>query len=407
MKLTVKRVLTTAISLLMASSMLSGCGKTNDDGINTNSSTTEAATAAIEQTFNDISAADLAKSMTIGWNVGNSLDAVGKGLASETAWGNPKITKELIDTVKAAGFDTIRIPTTWMGHFDDSYKIDDEWLLRVKEVVDYAISNDMTTILNIHHDGNDTDSSWLTPVPKDEEAMVNQFTVLWEQIGAYFADYNEKLIFAGMNEFHKGYNNPTDEYLRITDRLNQVFVDTVRKTGGNNDKRILICPAYNTNANASLQMTMPTDTAKDKLMMEFHFYDPWDFAGTGKGDWGVNGKNKANWGQEQWVDEIFGKIKINFVDKGIPVVIGEYGAINNQESANEDFRRYYIEYVTKAARNNGIVPIWWDNGYDGTNGEAFALFNRTSYEILHQDIHDALMRAKNGGDYEITLPEHK
>ncbi len=410
MKFTAKKMLTTALSLLMAATMLSGCGKTNDvtnDGVATGADAV-VTEAVVAKQFNDVTAAELAKSMKIGWNVGNCLDAYGKtGLEAETAWGNPKITKELIDAAKAAGFDTIRVPVTWVDHIDADYKIDDEWFARVKEVVDYVIDNDMYAIINIHHDGNDTAAAWLSPEPKDEEAMIKQFTVLWEQIGAYFKDYNEKLLFAGMNELHHGYNNPTDEYLRITDRLNQTFVDTVRKTGGNNDKRILVCQAYNTTGNASLKMIMPTDTVKDKLMMEFHFYDPWDFAGEGKGDWGINGTNKATWGQEAWVDELFGKIKAKFVDNGFPVIIGEYGAMKNKTAANEDFRRYYIEYVTKAAANNGLIPIWWDNGYDGSSGEAFALFNRTSYKVLHEDIIEAIMRAKDGGDYEITLPEHK
>ena len=354
----------------------------------------------------DITATELFDQMTIGWNLGNTLDAVGNGLGSETAWGNPKATKELIDTVKAAGFDTVRIPVTWMGHFtEDTYEIDEEWLARVKEVVDYVLDNDMYAIINIHHDGNDTAQSWLTPVPSDEEAMVAQFETLWKQIAEYFNEYDEHLLFAGMNEFHHGYSNPTNEYLRITDELNQSFVTTVRATGGNNANRILICPAYNTNGDASLKMTMPEDTVSDKLMMEIHFYDPWDFAGSGKGDWGQTGTHTANWGQESWVDDIFGRIKAKFVDNGIPVIIGEYGAINNRDGY-DDFRRYYVEYVTKAAKKNGLLPIWWDNGHDGPTGEAFSLFNRIAYTKLHEDIHEAIMRAASGEDYTIELPQH-
>ena len=354
----------------------------------------------------DISAAELYAKMTVGWNLGNTLDAVGNGLSSETAWGNPKATKELIDAVKTAGFDTVRIPVTWMGHFDeDTYEMDGEWLARVKEVVDYVLDNEMYAIINIHHDGNDTAQSWLTPEPSDEAAMVAEFEALWKQIAEYFNEYDEHLLFAGMNEFHHGYNNPSSEYLRITDELNQSFVTTVRATGGNNANRILICPAYNTNGEASLKMTMPEDTVNNKLMMEIHFYDPWNFAGSGKGDWGQTGTHTDGWGQEDWVDNIFGRIKAQFVDNGIPVILGEYGAINNRDGY-DDFRRYYIEYVTKAAKENGLLPIWWDNGYDGTSGEAFALFSRASYEKLHEDIHEAIMRAVSGEDYTIELPQH-
>lgn len=354
----------------------------------------------------DISASELFAQMTVGWNLGNSLDAVGNGISSETAWGNPKVTKELIDAVKDAGFDTVRIPVTWMGHFtDDTYEIDQEWLTRVKEVVDYVLDNDMYAIINIHHDGNDTAQSWLTPEPSDEAAMVTKFETIWKQIAEYFNEYDEHLLFAGMNEFHHGYSNPSSEYLRITDELNQSFVTTVRATGGNNAKRILICPAYNTNGEASLKMTMPEDTVSGKLMMEMHFYDPWDFAGSGKGDWGQTGTHTAGWGQEAWVDDIFGRIKAKFVDNGIPVIIGEYGAINNRDGY-DDFRRYYVEYVTKAAKENGLLPIWWDNGHDGPTGEAFSLFNRIAYTKLHEDIHEAIMHAASGEEYTIELPQH-
>lgn len=352
----------------------------------------------------NITAMELYNKMTAGWNLGNSLDATGNGLSSETAWENPKITKELINSVKAAGFDTIRIPITWMGHFDKTtYKIDEAWLKRVDEVINYALSNDMYVIINMHHDGNDTDVSWLTPTPSDEAAMVNKFGVIWHQIAAYFKDYDEHLLFAGMNEFHKGYGSPASKYLELTDTLNQTFVDTVRATGGNNSDRILIVQAYNTNGEQSLKMTMPKDSASNKLMAEIHFYDPWDFAGEGKGDWGKTGKKTSGWGQEDWVDNLFGRVKRNFVDKNIPVILGEYGATNNK-NGNDDYRRYYIEYVTKSAKEHGFLPIWWDNGYDGNNGEGFAIFDRHSYKKLHEDIHEAIMRAVSGQSYNITLP---
>ena len=391
------------ISIILAAAVgisvtATGCNNT-EEGNNPQDST-----ISHQKEIADITAMELYEKMTVGWNLGNSLDAVGSGLSSETAWGNPKTEKELIDAVKEAGFDVIRIPVTWMGHFDnETYTIDTEWLARVKEVVDYVIDNDMYAVINIHHDGNDTAQSWLTPAPSDEDSMVSQFETLWKQIAEYFNEYDEHLMFAGMNEFHKGYSNPSSEYLRITDRLNQSFVDTVRATGGNNEKRILIVQAYNTNGDASLKMTVPTDTVSDKLMVEIHFYDPWNFAGEGKGDWGKTGTNTDSWGQEDWVYDIFGRIKAKFVDNNIPVILGEYGAVNNK-NGNDDHRRYYVEYVTKAAKENGILPIWWDNGNDSGSGEAFSLFNRYMYTKLHEDIHGAIMRGVSGEDYTIELP---
>ncbi|MBD5115815.1 MAG: glycoside hydrolase family 5 protein [Ruminococcaceae bacterium] len=391
------------ISIILAAAVgisvtATGCNNT-EEGNNPQDST-----ISHQKEIADITAMELYEKMTVGWNLGNSLDAVGSGLSSETAWGNPKTEKELIDAVKEAGFDVVRIPVTWMGHFDnETYTIDTEWLARVKEVVDYVIDNDMYAVINIHHDGNDTAQSWLTPAPSDEDSMVSQFETLWKQIAEYFNEYDEHLMFAGMNEFHKGYSNPSSEYLRITDRLNQSFVETVRATGGNNEKRILIVQAYNTNGDASLKMTVPTDTVSDKLMVEIHFYDPWNFAGEGKGDWGKTGTNTDSWGQEDWVYDIFGRIKAKFVDNNIPVILGEYGAVNNK-NGNDDHRRYYVEYVTKAAKENGILPIWWDNGNDSGSGEAFSLFNRYMYTKLHEDIHGAIMRGVSGEDYTIELP---
>lgn len=385
-----KKIFSFAASVLMGVSLVTGCSDSGEK----------------KKDISDITAAEVCADMKVGWNVGNSLDAVG-GIDSETAWGNPLITKELIDTVKAAGFNTVRIPVTWMGHFgsEPDYKIDADWFNRVEEVVNYVLDNDMYAIINIHHDGSDTSSSWLTPEPSDEEAMVNKFNILWTQIAEKFEKYDEKLIFAGMNEFHKGYDQPSDAYLQLTDRLNQSFVDTVRKTGGNNAQRILVVQSYNTNADYAVKyLKVPEDTAKNKLMVEYHFYDPWSFAGEGRNSWGIGGKTNDRWGQEDWVDDIFSQLKTTFVDKGIPVIMGEYGAVNNK-AGYSDTRRYYIEYVTRAAHKNGILPVWWDNGYDGMDGEAFALFDRKNGNaILHQDILDAIMRGVSGEEYEITLP---
>ena len=277
---------------------------------------------------------------------------------------------------------------------------------RVEEVVNYVIDNGMYAIINIHHDGNDTSSSWLTPEPTDEAEMISKFTVLWTQIADRFKDYDEKLLFAGMNELHKGYDKPADAYLQLTNKLNQSFVDTVRAGGGNNPQRILIVQAYNTNAEYAISgLQIPDDTAENKIMAEFHFYDPWSFAGEGRNSWGKGGPTNDRWGQEEWVDDIFGRLKTTFSDNGIPVIMGEYGAVNNK-AGYSDTRRYYVEYVTKAARQNGILPIWWDNGFDGIDGgEAFALFDRQNENVvLHQDLIDAIMRGVNEEDYEIALP---
>ncbi len=374
-----------------------------DDTTDATAEETTASSTDYEQTYDfSLTAIEYVNNLTAGWNVGNSLDAYGSG--SETAWGNPVITEELILAVKEAGFDVVRIPVTWYEHIadDENYTIDEEWLARVKEVVDYCIKNDMYAIINIHHDGNDTDIAWLECEPEDEDAMVDKFAKVWTQIAEYFADYGDHLMFAGMNEFHHGYNTPSTAYCDLTDRLNQTFVDTVRATGGYNASRYLIFQAYNTNITYGYNyLEIPEDTIEDHLIVEVHFYDPWNFAGSGNGDWGQYGTETDSWGQEDWVDEAFYMMWERFIDDAnVPVIVGEYGC-TKLSSDKSDYRRYYIEYVTKAMKEYGILPIIWDNGYDGTSGEGFALFSRVNYSVLHQDIVDAIMRACSGSDYEI------
>lgn len=357
----------------------------------------------------EFTATDIFKDMKVGWNLGNSLDSVASGTSAETAWGNPEVTESLIKEVKAAGFNTIRIPVTWVNHFgkEPDYQINEEWMDRVEEVVQYVLDNEMYAIIDLHHDGMDYPPSWLMPNPSDEEVMMAKFTKLWTQIAERFKDYDEKLIFAGMNELHDGYDAPTQEYYDMTNKLNQTFVDTVRATGGNNAKRILVVQAYNTNMTYALEgMVMPTDTIENRLMAEVHFYDPWSFAGEGKGSWGEGGPANDSWGQEDWVDEIFAKMKAQFYDKGIPVILGEYGASVNVDGYSQS-RLYYTEYITKAALDNGMLPIWWDNGNNkDTGGDAFGLFDRNTEKPFNQDMIDVIMRAASGDNYEIDKPAY-
>lgn len=346
----------------------------------------------------------LAAKIKIGWNLGNSLEAAASATsAGETSWGNPKATKELIDAVKASGFNAVRIPCAWSGYIEDqaTYKIKDSWLERVTEVVDYCVANDMYAIINIHWDG-----GWLeeNPTYAAQEAVNKKQRALWEQIAVYFRDYDEHLLFAGTNEVHANYGNPTAENIAVQQSYNQTFVDAVRATGGKNAYRNLIVQSYNTNIQYAIdRMQMPTDPAVKRLMAEVHFYDPWDFAGdesSNKYLWGKDFTGSANvssWGQEAWVDSQFAGIKTKFVDAGIPVILGEYGAILRTSVADQQnhikARNYYLKYITKAAKANGMIPFYWDNGATGNNG--FGLFNRSNNQIVHQDAINALMEGAN------------
>lgn len=345
----------------------------------------------------------LAAKLRVGWNLGNALEAAANSTsAGETMWGNPRTTKGLIDAVKAAGFNAVRIPCAWSGYIEEqaTHRIGDSWLTRVKEVVDYCIDNQMYVIINMHWDG-----GWLEEHPlysHQEDVLVKQ-KALWEQIAVYFRDYDEYLLFAGTNEVRANYETPTAEHNEVQQSYNQNFVNAVRSTGGRNTYRNLIVQSYNTNIQFAVDyFNMPADPTPNRLFAEVHAYDPWDFAGdenSNKYLWGhqfSGSQNVSTWGQEDWIDNNFAQMKTEFVDKGIPVILGEYGAILRLGLANatvlenhKTSRNAYLTYVTKTAKKYGMTPFYWDNGVLGNNG--FGLFNRSTNQIVHQDAVDAIM----------------
>ncbi len=365
-------------------------------------------TIASDRTGMDSDAPALAAKIKVGWNLGNSLEAYSDATTpGETAWGNPKTTKAFIDAVKSAGFNAVRIPCAWNGYIEDqtTSRIKDSWIARVKEVVSYCTDNNMYVILNIHWDG-----GWLENNPTfAKQAEVNKKQkALWEQIAVAFRDYDEHLLFAGTNEVHAS-TDPIAENFTVQMSFNQTFVDAVRSTGGKNTYRNLVVQSYNTNiTQARDYLKMPTDPTANRMMAEVHYYDPWDFCGleadaswaTVKYFWGKRAGNDkygeiSNWGQEDWVDEAFGIMKTHFVDKGIPVVLGEYAVTlrstlpSPQLENHIKSRNYYLNYVTKAARANGLLPFYWDNGNTGNNGSG--LFNRTSGQQVHPDAIQAIV----------------
>lgn len=356
--------------------------------------------------------------MGAGWNLGNSMDAYSGSGASETAWGNPQTTKALIDTVKAAGFKTIRIPVSYMGKVDENnnYTVDQAWLDRLNEIVDYAINNGMYAIINIHHDGNNDFSkgAWLDCSAADQTKIREKFRRIWEQVAARFKNYGDHLIFESMNEIMQegnySTNVPADFYNNIN-TLNQIFVDTVRASGGNNSSRWLLIPGYNTNIDATVlsAFKLPSDSASGKLIVSVHYYDPYEFAlneGSQIFKWGNNASKgkKPSWGHEDYVEQQMQKLYNTFTSNGIPVIIGEYGAIDKtwSDPASTEYRRYYFEYVAKSAVNHGCVPVYWDNGYNGKNG--FALFDRKNATVLYPDLVSAIIRGADRNSYAISIP---
>jgi len=350
----------------------------------------------------------IASKMGVGWNLGNTLEAI----CGENAWGAGHTSQQLIDSVKAAGFNTVRLPVSWFCHSDTiNSVIDKDWIARVKEVVDYCIKDDMYVVLNMHWD-----KGWLeNRVNKVNQEIVNKRQCLyWTQIANYFKDYDEHLLFAGTNEPNA--HDSTAMSVLLT--YHQTFIDAVRATGGNNSSRTLIIqgPSTDIDDTYKLMNTMPVDKIADRIIAEVHYYTPFQFCLMNKdADWGKTfyywGKgnhsttdtaHNATWGEESDVEKNFGKMKTQFVDKGIPVIIGEFGAAKRKLSSSSDQALnntsvdYYYKYIVKSAVNKGLIPICWDvPGW---------LFNRSTGAILDKGIVDAIMQgAKDASAAPRTL----
>ena len=347
-------------------------------------------------------AVTLASKLKLGWNIGNTLEAIG----GETAWGNPKVTKALIDLVKQNGFNAIRIPCSWNQYMANSStaQLKTDWLNRVKEVVQYCVDNDMYVVLNIHWDG-----GWLenncTLAKQDENNAKQQ--AFWEQIATHLRDFDEHLLFASANE--PNVENATE--MSVLSSYHQTFVDAVRSTGGKNSYRVLVIqgPSTDIEKTNNLMTSLPTDEIANRLMAEIHFYTPFQFCLLTKDEswgnmfyyWGsgyhstTDLTRNATWGEEGTVDSHFKMMKTKFVDKGIPVIMGEYGAIRRSSLTGDALtlhlasRAYYLKYVTKQAKANGIIPFYWDTGAIGDNSTT--LFNRSSNTVYDQEALDAIV----------------
>lgn len=328
------------------------------------------------------SAMEIAKAMKVGFNVGNTLEAIG----GETAWGNPMLTQDLFNAVKAAGFDAVRIPVAWNEHAKDGV-IDAAWMDRVQQVVDYAMSANLYAVVNIHWDG-----GWLETKGFDgtgDEEKINELqAAYWKQIALRFRGYDEHLLFAGCNEP----NADNAAKMKKLARYEQTFVDAVRATGGRNHWRTLIVQGPNTDVNKTQELfgAMPTDVVEGRMMAEVHYYDPYQFCLMEKDEdwgntfwfWGKDNKAAATelgladrwstWGDEAYVASQMAKMKKKFVDAGYPVIIGEFGALTDwsgkladNEKGLELHRKSRYDHnfcVAKEAINAGCVPFLWDTG---------------------------------------------
>jgi len=339
-------------------------------------------------------AVQLAAKIKLGLNIGNTLEAIG----SETAWGNPKVTKAFIDLAKQRGFNAIRIPCSWDQYANASNVIRTDWMNRVKEVVQYCIDDGIYAIINIHWDGGWLENNVTTV---KQEAVNAKQKAFWTQIATTMRDFDEHLLFASANEP----NVENAAQMTVLLSYHQTFVDAVRSTGGRNAYRVLVVQGPSTDIDKAntLMSTLPVDRVTGRMMVEVHYYSPYQFClMTEDATWGkmfyywgsgyhstTDPSRNANWGEESYVDDEFKKMKTQFVDKRIPVVLGEYDAMRRTSPTGDALtlhlasRAYYLKYVTKQARANGILPFYWDTG---------TLLSRQNNTVLDQLALDALIQ---------------
>ena len=355
------------------------------------------------QTGMSSNAVQLAAKIKLGWNIGNTLEAIG----GETMWGNPKVTKALIDLVKKSGFNAIRIPCSWDQYVTatGSTQLKTEWLNRVKEVVQYCVDNDMYAILNIHWDGGWLENNCTTA---KQDAVNTKQKAFWKQIAIQLRDFDEHLLFASANEP----NVEDATQMNVLLSYHQTFINTVRSTGGRNSYRVLVVqgPSTDIDKTNNLMNTLPADPAANRMMAEIHYYTPYQFCLMNKDEtwgkmfyyWGQGNHSttdltrNATWGEEADVVKYFGMMKTKFIDKGIPVVLGEYAAMRRTSLTGDALtlhltsRAYYLKYVTQQAKANGILPFYWDEGSIGDKGSG--IFNRQTNTVFDQQALDALVQ---------------
>ncbi|MBQ0023109.1 MAG: cellulase family glycosylhydrolase [Prevotellaceae bacterium] len=335
----------------------------------------------------------LVTKINVGWNLGNTCEAgiwdgwSGDDLDIETNWLNPKVktSKAMFTALKNAGFNAVRIPTRWTVHADADMNINARWLARVKEIVDYAVSQDMYVILNSHHD------NWYDrlPVGYNEADIHKKYENMWKQIATYFKDYDEHLIFAGANEIisvngsSENWGNPSASDYKFVNSLMQLFVNTVRATGGNNEWRNIMVQPWACNPSFAIddKFVLPTDTKENRLIVEYHCYDPYNYA-IGKGQSGNQwAQHEPSQADLNYVANNFAKLNAKFISKGVPCIMAEFGSTQDNSyskgnDAADKIRADYHKFIVSEAKKYDIPGFYWDNYCFTTTGENFGLLDR-------------------------------
>lgn len=345
----------------------------------------------------------LVKDIKCGWNLGNTFDAYdgytrhSEGTRMETSWVGAVTTEKLIAAVKDAGFNAVRIPVSWHNHVDENDRIDAEWIGRVREVVSWALDRGIYVIVNVHHDN---DERWFYPDQEHFERSAAYLTAVWTQMAEAFADCGDHLILESMNEprlvgtaWEWSWDPSSPECLEAADcinRLNQLFVDTVRAADGNNAERWLSVPAYCAAPWYTVDdaFVLPEDPA-GRLIVASHAYTPYNFAlNTGSDDktfdldTDEDKKSEITW----FLDALYKR----FVAKGVPVLMDEFGALD--KGGNLQDRVNFTAWYVASASARGITCFWWDNHIFTGSGERFGLINRRTCEWVYPDIVSAVMK---------------
>ena len=395
----IKRLFTAALCVCLLAT--GSCGNENNTPDSSDVSDSAAAEEAptvtsgapasvVDGEIRDISSMELIGELTAGWNLGNTLDTgSGQGLSSETAWGNPVTTKEMMDTVKEAGFDIIRIPVTWKNHLDGEDNIDPVWLDRVQEIVDFTIDEDTYVIINLHHE------DWNYPFYDNKDAAVTKMKKVWSQIAERFKDYDEHLIFEGQNEpRHVGtsdeWGGGTDEGWEVVNATNAAFVEAVRQSGGNNEKRHLMIPGYCATSDSRGPERIALPEGDDKIIVSVHAYLPYTFA---LADTPSGKFSSEREGATRDINALRDTLKTGYIDKGIAVIIGETGARNKD---NLESRVDWAHYYTSTMRDIGVTCIWWDNGAFSGSGEKFGLLHRQTCTWTYPEVTEAFIKGAKG-----------
>lgn len=343
----------------------------------------------------DITTMELVREMGIGINLGNTFESCGDWINSssvtnyETGWGSPKITQKMIQGYADEGFGVLRIPVAWSNMMGDDYTIDSSYIDRVKEVAEWAMEADLYVIINLHWD-----SGWLNDFPNNEEEYMYRYTRIWTQLCDGFKEYGDHLMFESQNEELGSWNDLWNQWSSDTtgkadsydlvNRINQNFVDIVRGSGGNNAKRHLLISGFSTNIDRTCDelFKMPEDP-ENRCAVSVHYYDPFNFTHGENSTWGSNTEYSD-------MNKTLDKMKKNFVDKGIPVIIGECGMGSYNKEKPEGEISKYVAAVCEAIYSRNMCPVIWDINYTESNKKDRMIYDRNQAKMVDSDLKAAL-----------------